>query len=198
MVLPVIFVSGQTPAPQPAATPIPARVVEDPKVPVGWRRYQFGDAPNFSVILPAVPEVSAERAPGVETAVVHLYITSNDNAVYAASRLQGLGINMETASEDVRASFFKNYVEGFSKGFHSSMVKNNINHELKMLTPTKVRAANRDAFQQDFTVGPFTGRAQLTFAGSGAFCIITVWNQRTPAVDRESFFNSFLLTGTPK
>jgi len=196
--LAVVCVSAQTPAPQPAVTPIPARAVEDPKAPAGWRRYQFGEAPIFSVILPSQPEATAEGAPGLPTAVVNLYITTNDNAVYAASRLQGLGVNMETAPEAARATFFKNYVEGFTRGFHSSLAQNNITHELKMLPPTKVRAANREAFQQDFTVGPLTGRAQLTFAGTAAFCIITVWNPHTPAVDREAFLNSFQLTGTPK
>lgn len=198
MVLAVVSASAQTPAPQAAITPIPAKVIEDPKAPVGWRRYQIGEAPVFSVILPSPPEVSAQRAPGAATAVVNLYITSNDNAVYAASRLQGLGVNMETVTEAARAVFFKNYVEGFTKGFHSSLAQNNITHELKMLPPIKVRAANREAFQQDFTVGPLTGRAQLTFAGSAAFCIITIWNPQTPAIDRESFLNSFQLIGPPK
>lgn len=196
IVTPAVCVFAQTPTPQPAVTPVPAKVIEDPKAPAGWRRYQFGEVPNFSVILPAQPEATAERAPGI--AAVSLYISTSANAVYAASRLEGLGVNMDSATEEVRASFFKSYVEGFGKGFQSSMNKNNIRDELKMLPPTKVRAANREAYQQDFTVGPVTGRAQLTFAGSAAFCIITVWSERTPAADREAFLGSFQLTGTPK
>ena len=201
--LTAISVSAQatataTPTPRQAVPPVPAKVIDDASVPSGWRRYQFGESPNFSVIMPAAPEATAERAPGIETAVVNLYIATNDNAVYGASRLQGLGTNMDAVSEDVRASFFKNYIEGFSRGFQGSMKQNNLNYELKMLPPTKVKATNRDAFQQDFTVGPFTGRAQLVFAGSAAFAVLTIWNQRTPTIDRELFFNSFKLTGTPK
>jgi len=109
-----------------------------------------------------------------------------------------LGVNMESASEEARVSFFRKYIEGFGQGFQSSMKQNKIDEELKMLAPTKVRAAGRNAYQQDFTVGPFTGRAQLAFAGASAFCIATIWNQRTPAGDRESFLNSFQLTGIPK
>lgn len=198
LVLTGICVSAQTPPAQPSVTPIPAQAINDPNVPTGWRRYQFGDAPLFSVILPAAPEVSAERAPGLPTAVVSLYIASNDNAIYGASRLEGLGLNMESVSQGARESFFKNYIEGFGRGFQSSMKQNNIDYELKMLPSTKVKAAGRDAFQQDFTVGPFTGRAQLTFAGSSAFCVLAVSSQRTPALDRESFLNSFQVTETPK
>jgi hypothetical protein len=198
LLLTIVCVSAQTQEPPSSVTPVPAKVINDPNVPTGWRRYQFGDAPLFSVILPAAPEVSAERAPEVPNAVVSLYVSLNENAIYAASRIEGLGLNMESASEGARQLYFKNYIEGFGRGFQTSMKQNNIDHELKMLPPTKVKAAGRNAYQQDFTVGPFTGRAQLTFAGSSAFCIMTVGNQRTPAADREIFLNSLQLTGTPK
>lgn len=203
LVLTTVSVSAQTtpiasPTPRQSVPPVAAKVIDDASVPSGWRRYQFGEAPNFSVIMPGQPEATAERAPGIETAIVNLYIATNDNAVYAASRLQGLGTNMEAISEEVRASFFKNYIEGFSRGFQSSMKENKLDYELKMLPPTKVKATNREAYQQDFTVGPFTGRAQLVFAGSAAFAVLTIWNQRTPTIDRETFFSSFQLTGTPK
>ena len=85
LALTALCVAAQTPpSPQPSVTPIPPRVIDDPTVPSGWRRYQIGDAPGFSLILPTQPEVSAERSPATPSTVVHLYIAPNDNAIYAA------------------------------------------------------------------------------------------------------------------
>jgi hypothetical protein len=194
-------VRGQAPAATPAAVApaiIQPKVIEDPSVRAGWRRYQFGDQPSFSVILPSAPEATAERAPGPVAAVVYLYISTTDTGVYAASRLDGLGLNIERGSEVQRQTFFKTYIEGFAKGFQESMKKNNLNYELKLLEPKKVTAAGREAFQQDLNVGPFQGSAQLVFAGSGAFCVLSNWNSQAAAADRDAFFNSFQLIGTPK
>jgi hypothetical protein len=192
-------VRGQTPAATPAAAPPPIiqpKVIEDPSTRAGWRRYQFGDGPSFSVIMPGQPTASAERAS--ETAVVYLYLVTHDGAIYAAALLRSLGRDMESATETERQSFFRNFIEGFAKGFHESVKKNNPDYELKMADPIKVTAAARNAFQQDMTVGSFQGSAQLVFAGSGAFCVVSFWNAQTAPADREAFFKSFKLTGTPK
>jgi hypothetical protein len=198
----IVTVQGQSPAPTPAAvTPlavIQPKLVEDPSVRAGWRRYQFGDAPFFSVILPTAPEATAERAGGSASAVAYLYISTTDSGIYVASRLDSIGLNIERETESERQKFFRTYIEGFARGFQESMKKENLDYELKLLEPRKVTAAGREAFQQDLTVGPFQGSAQLVFAGTGAFCVLSIWNARAPAADRDAFFHSFQLTGTPK
>jgi hypothetical protein len=203
--LPIAYVAtvrGQSPAATPAAVAPPAviqpKIIEDPTVRTGWRRYQFGDQPFFSVILPSAPEATAERAPGPAAAVVHLYISSTNTGVYAASRLDGIGLSIERETETERQRFFRTYIEGFAKGFQASMKKENLNYEFKLLEPKKITVAGREAFQQDLTVGPFQGSAQLVFAGSGAFCVLSIWNPQAPAGDQEAFFRSFQLSGTPK
>lgn len=194
-----ISVAAQTPSASPTAPPpLPAKAVADATAPSGWQRYQFGEAPNFSVILPGQPDASAERTNASETAIVYLYSSSNDNATYIASRLQDLGTDMESGSEARRDSVSKNYFDGFAEGFRTTMKTNNIDYELKMPAPTKVKAAGREAYQQDFTFGPLTGRGQLIFVGSSAFSVMSIWNQQTPTADHESFFSSFQLTGVPK
>jgi len=185
-------------APQP--TPYPATVVADASARAGWRRYQFGDSPAFSVVMPTQPESSAERtpSPGAPAMVVHLYISTNDGGVYGAARLDGLPINVERSTEAERRGFFQNFTGGFVNGFQDSLKQNKLDYELKLLDPKKVTAAGYAGFEQDFTVGPFSGRAQLVFAGKGAFCVMSIWNQTAPAADREAFFNSFRLAGAPK
>lgn len=190
-------VRGQSPAATPAAvkpTAIQPKVIEDPSVPAGWRRYQFGDEPAFSVILPGPPEATAEGMSGA--GVVYMYMSVTDTAIYAAVRLTGLGHDMERASETERQTYFRNFIEGFAKGFQESGKKNDF--ELKLLDTKKVTAAGREAFQQDLTAGPYQGSAQLVFAGSGAFCVLSFWNPQSPAANGVAFFNSFQLTSAPK
>lgn len=180
---------------RPTPTPYPIVVVDDDSTRPGWRRYQFGTAPVFSVVMPERPQASAERTPSAPDAVVHLYITASEKGVYGASRLDGLPVNMEGVTEAQRETFFRNYVEGFANGFREGLRANNLNYELSLTAPKKVRAAGREAFEQGMTVGPFQGRAQLVFTGNSAFCITAIWTAETPAADYQAFFNSFRLTG---
>ena len=188
-----------TPTPTPVAvtpTVIQPKVIEDPGVPTGWKRYQLGDEPAFSVILPSPPKVSSQ--PTSATSIAHLYFSNTDTAVYGAVRLTGLGQDMDRATESERQTYFRNYIEGFAKGFQESINKDSHNYELKLLDTKNVRVAGHDGFQQDLTVGPFQGSSQLVFAGSEAFCVLSIWNPQTPAADREAFFKSFQLPGPPK
>jgi len=172
------------------ATFIQPKVIEDRSVRAGWQRYQFGVEPPFSVILPVAPDVTAERN---ATALVNTYLSNKGSAVYGASRLDGIGRISESATEDERQTFFRNFIEGFARGFQEALKKDNLKYEMKLSEPRKVTAAGHEALQQDLTVGAFQGSAQLVFLGSGAFCVFSIWNPETPAADREAFFNSFQL-----
>jgi hypothetical protein len=192
-------VHAQTPTPTPIpVTVMPPTVTDDASAPAGWHRYQFGAEPVFSVVLPAAPESTAERVPSLPTAVVQLHISTAASGVFAATRVDGIGRSFENATEAERKAFFGTYIEGFARGFRESLKKNNINSETTFDEPTKATAASRDAFQQDFAVGVLKGRAQLVFAGSGAFCVLAIWPPDSPIAHREAFFNSFQLIGTPK
>lgn len=192
--------SQKLPPTMPQPTPYPATVVGDASERAGWRRYQFGDSPAFSVVMPAPPGARAERrtSPGGSAVVVHVYISTDDGGVYGAARLDGLPSNVERSTEAERQGFFQNFTAGFVKGFQESLKKNDLDYELKLLEPKKVTAAGRDAFEQDFNVGPFQGRSQFVFAGKAAFCVMSIWNQTVPAADREAYFSSFRLAGAPK
>lgn len=174
---------------------IPAKAIEDALAPAGWRRYQFGDRPAFSVFLPAAPEVSASVAFDTTT---NLYTTGNSSGVYIAARIDFVQANLEKASEASREKYFQEFFAGFAKGFQESVGKNNPTYELQLLNPKKVMTASgREGYQQDMTVGPFKGQAQLVFVGRSAFCVTSIWNQKTPAAETEAFFKSFKLTASP-
>ena len=191
---------GQAPVSKPPALPadsIPAKVVVDPNTPAGWQRYQFGERPQFSVILPAAPESSAEQMPD-STTIVNLYIAPAVGiGIFAAARLDKIPADLEKAHESRREAFFKEYFGGFAKGFQESMAKNNLSFQLQLLDSQKVvTATGRSGFQQDMSVGPFKGRAQLVFVGTSAFCVLAIWNEQVPTATLETFFKSFKLTAS--
>jgi hypothetical protein len=182
-------------APDLPAVVISAKAIEDALAPVGWRRYQFGDRPAFSVFLPTEPEVSASATSDTTT---NLYTTANSNGVYIAARIDFVQANLEKAAEASREKYFQEFFAGFAKGFQEGVGKTNPTYELQLLNPKKVMTASgREGYQQDMTVGSFKGQAQLIFVNRSAFCVISIWSQKTPAAETEAFFKSFKLTASP-
>jgi hypothetical protein len=172
------------------ATTIPARVIADPSVRAGWRRYGFGEGPGFSVILPAEPVVTSE---GVQTQILNTYIAATSYGVYAAARVDRIPVHMESAPEEVRSRYFREYFQGFAKGMEKALASTGQSVQLQEVTRVAT-TTGRNGFQQRFALGSMQGRAQMVFVGNSAFCIIAVWTPATPANDDESFFSSFRIT----
>ncbi|HKP45492.1 MAG TPA: hypothetical protein VJT50_02765 [Pyrinomonadaceae bacterium] len=190
--------SPADPPPPVKVKAIPAQVVPGATVLTGWQRYQFGIEPAFSVILPSAPTTSDEPVAGMASATLHMYASTTGTAVYVAARLEQLGGNIEKRSDADRQTFFERFVDGFAKGFQESMKQQNLPYELKLLDAQKVTIAGRDGYQQELSVGEFRGRANLVFAGTGAFCLVSIWHPKTPTGDTDAFFNSLQLTGVAK
>jgi hypothetical protein len=192
LMLSVATAHAQTSAPlSPPANAIPARVMEDPSVRTGWRRYGFGATPNLSVILPGAPSNAVEV---VDAQVVNTYISTTSSGVYAAVRVDRIPINLGSASEEARSRYFREFFQGFAKGFHKGL-GSTVQDSLQLLEVTTVKtAAGRDGYQQRLTIGTMQGRAQMMFVGNSAFCIVAFWLPTAPAADYDSFFGSFRIT----
>lgn len=184
------------PAARPAPTPHPVKVVEDAAARAGWTRYQFGDAPAFSVLLPARPNADARSvaSPDSPNAVAHLYLAEGSAAFYSAQRMDGFSIDLDREPESAQRNLFGVFVKGFTESFRDEMRRGGVDFELELRAPKKVTAAGRSAFEQDFSYGPLDGRAQVVFAGRGVFCVVAVWSrEQGAAAERETFFKSFRL-----
>jgi hypothetical protein len=193
LLLSVANVHPQSAAPKPPTDPvnaIPARVIDDPSVRAGWRRYGFGASAGFSVILPAEPALTSEA---MQTQIINTYIAATSSGVYAAARVDRIPVHMESAAEQVRSRYFREYFQGFAKGMEKSLASTGQSVQLQEVTKVAT-AAGRDGFQQRFAFGSMQGRAQMVFVGSSAFCIIALWTPAAPAADYESFFSSFRIT----
>jgi hypothetical protein len=186
--------NGQAPetkSPGPPTNAWPIRVIEDPSVRTGWRRYEIGASPTLSVILPSIPGGTLER---VGANVINTHVSSNGSGVYAAVRVDQIPLNLEAASEEARNLYFSQFFQGFAKSFQKGLGPT-IKDSLEFLDVTKVKtAAGRDGLQQRLRLGSTQGRAQMVFVGNSAFCVIAFWFPTAPAADYDSFFESFRIT----
>ena len=182
-------VGAQSPNSQKPGLPagaIAIRPVDDPSVKVGWRRYEIGTTPILGVVLPSLPDVTAETIEGQQ---VNTFVSTNPSGVYTAVRIDRIPVNLENASEDARSKYFQGFFEGFARSF-----QNNLQFSLVLLEVTELTTTTgRKGFQQRLTLGPMQGRAQMVFVGDSAFALIALWLPNTPAGDYDSFFDSFRL-----
>ena len=189
------------PAPRAAPTPQPLKVVPDPSARAGWTRYQFGDSPAFSLLMPARPTASALNVASREDpdTVAHLYLAEGAAAAFSAQRVDGFSVDMDRVPEAAKRGLFDIFIKGFMDSFREEMRRNGFDFAVELRAPKKSKAAGREAFEQDFAYGPLDGRAQVVFAGHSAFAAIAVWSREAGlAADRETFFQSFRLAPAPK
>lgn len=189
------------PAPRATPTPHPLKVVPDPAARAGWTRYQFGDSPAFSLLLPARPSASALNVASREdpNAVAHLYLAEGASSIFGAQRVDGFAIDMDRAPEGAKQGLFDIFIKGFTDSFREEMRRGGLDFAVELRAPKRSKAAGREAFEQDFAYGPLDGRAQVVFAGRSAFAAIAVWAREAGlAGDRETFFQSFRLAPAPK
>ena len=185
---------GQSPQPQ-DTTPIPAspaKPLVDQAVPAGWVRYQMGNRPYLSAIFPEVPQASAEKN-ATSGGVTNIYLATSDAGVFVAARFDG--IVGGTVGDEKQDRFFKQFVTGFAKGFKESLTAKGFNADLQFTESKKISiGSGQNGFQQDMTLGPFKGRAQIAFVDSSGFAIVSMWSSTTPASVPEEFFKSFRIT----
>ena len=189
----VAVVYAQSPQPQASALPanaIPARVVEDPSVQVGWQRFEMGAAPTLSLILPEAPKITVESVQGQ---LINTYVSSNASGVYAAVRIDGLSADLERGSEEMRSRYFRGFFQGFARGFQKGLgpaIKDTL--ELREVTQLTT-ATGRSGYQQRLTLGTAEGLGQMVFVGKSAFGLVALWFPTAPPQDHVSFFGSFRL-----
>lgn len=182
--------AAEPPVAKPGPTPIPAKPLVDQSVPAGWRRYELLADPAFSVIFPATPDAAVERGEG--GSVTYIYTATGANGVYVGAHFSGLG---DTNDPQRQETFFNSFVKGFVQGVQETLAKSNFNFQLQLTTAKKITIpSGQKGFQQDMTLGPFTGQAQIVFIGQTGFAIVSLWTEKSPQAESEAFFNSFRVT----
>jgi hypothetical protein len=181
----------------PLPSPLPARPVADKLAPAGWTRYEVGEPARFSLILPAVPSVSAERmniTPGVSV-TVRVYLSSTDSGVYGATYLEGLPA--AAMRDDAKRAFFESFMTSFMDGFQAGVMDRGVVTSLRRLEQRAATADGLTGYEQDFSYERLMGRVRLVFDGGKAYAVMAVWNGLSSNSERHTFFESLRVTKTP-
>lgn len=184
--------SGQATA-QGEIAPLRMTVVEDASALAGWKRYQFGDPQRFSVIFPASPQYQSEKFPAAQGSLVaRLYMIPSATAVYGLNYIESpMPVSVGKTDAATRL-FFNNYMNGFIDGFKKGLQERGVTDlETKRSAERSVRISGFEGYEQDVTVGPFSGRTQVVFIGQKVYAAIALWNPENPLTERTAFFNSF-------
>jgi hypothetical protein len=174
-------------------SPNPIKVVEEASAPSGWKRYEFGEVPVISALLPARPEefVDQEALGGDKPSTMRSYTAESAEGVYTAFYMEDLPFVAEKMPEDVKKSFFDGVWEGLAKGMQKGMEEKGLLFKITRVDPRPITLSGLQGVEQDFTLGPMQGRAQMAMAGQRAYMALAFWTEDEPLTLRTAFFNSF-------
>ena len=184
-------------SPLPPPTTLPVKPVADKLAPTGWTRYEVGEPALFSLILPAVPEASAERMnviPGVSV-TVRVYLSATDSGVYGATYVEGLPA--ASMSDAMKQAFFESFITSFMDGFEKSAQSRGVVTSLRRLEQRTATAGGLSGYEQDFSYDKLLGRVRLVFDGRRAYAVLSVWNGLSSNSERNAFFESLRITKSP-
>jgi hypothetical protein len=178
--------------------PPPApRVLEDKSAPEGWKRYQFdyngGDL--LSVIMPSAPREYAGKGQVATDVLIrmmtHSFSANTKTESFNALYVDDLSIPSEKMSENQKNIFYDALWDGFAKGMVNAFKDAGQTVEAKALETGNITIGDYKGIEQNFSVGPFHGRARIVLAGKYAYMALATWTSETPAEQVEAFFNSF-------
>lgn len=169
---------------------LPARPVADKLAPAGWTRYEIGEPPRFSLILPGEPTATVNRVtviPGV-AATTHNYLSITDSRVYGVSYLAKLPAALQ---DDARKrTFFEGYVQEFARGFQAGMKTRGMTVSLTMLELRTAAVDGLAGYEQDFSYGEATGRVRLVFDPGSAYAVVAIRKGLSSNTESDAFFAS--------
>lgn len=163
--------------------------MSEPSASVGWKRYQLGDTPKFSVTLPNEPISSVSVIKDTEQ-TARTYISKTSSGVYGASYLNDLPFAASRSTVSGNEFFFDTFIKAFALNIQTSIPKDGTNLKFKMLGWHGITIGNLEGLEQDFSVGKFLGRARLYRIEQGGLCFVAIWTETSPLVERTTFFDS--------
>lgn len=169
----------------------PFSALDDASAPQGWKRYRFGESPvHFSIALPAKPEERAHHLPRLPTATAYTYIAETDPAYYAVVYVEGLPEEASGLTADLKERLYDFMWRDLASSLQRALEQKNIPLKLVAAEPKSVTVSGLAGREQDFSLGPFSGRARIVLAGRRAFMAFAAWTPDETAARRAGFFDS--------
>jgi len=144
--------------------------------------------------LPKDPtvEVSKSRISESVEVTTDSYTAANDDGVFVVAYVKDLPLEGAKMSESFRQSFYDEMWKGMAEGIRVELEKNGMNFKVDSVGgPRKLVISSYDGREQDFTIGPLQGRAQMILGGQHAYILLTVLAGENAIALRDAFFNSF-------
>lgn len=194
--LPNLSCSAQTTSTQKGKTAQSSALpMSESSAPVGWKRYQLGEIPVFSLILPTEPVVGISVNKDTNQST-RTYISKISAGVYGASYLNDLPFAASRATESGNEFFFDTFIKAFVLNGQNSVPESGVNLKFKMIGQRKIAIGNFEGLEQDFSVGKSLGRARLYRIGQRGLCFVAIWTENSPLVERTKFFDSVQIVTT--
>lgn len=177
----------------------PIKVIDEASAPAGWKRYEFGEGPVISALLPNQPREFSEQKSlgGPKPTTMRAYTSKIEEAIFTAFYAEDLPFVAERMTEDIRKSFFDGMWKGFAQGMQKGLEEQGLLFTLTALEQRPITIDGLRGVEQNFTVGPMLGRAQMSIVGQRAFMAIAFWSEDSPPGERTAFFNSFRIHAQP-
>jgi hypothetical protein len=183
---------AQTGPPAPAPTPVitapkppapPAvKVVAGARVPAGWQKYEFGQPRLFAVALPPKYEVETEMvkmAPKLFSPA-YTYLGETDDGTYIAYYMENLPLDAARMPEKFKEGFYAGVWQGLVGGIQQEMEKNGVLLKLESGESRAAKVSGLDGREQDFTLGPVSGRVRMVLSGNRIFFALLMEDAETP------------------
>jgi hypothetical protein len=195
---------GATPPPPPGAAQTavkmpPSRTVEDASAPAGWKKYEFGATPLFTILLPAEHESAAVQVPmgGSDTATTYVYVGQGDSGVFMTMYVEDMPLIAERLSEEWKQNFYAGLWRGMVEGMRSEMEKNGVLFKIESGELKKTKISGHDGREQEFTFGPLKGLTRMVLVGRRAYVALSMVQPEKPLTEHTAFFDSFAIYAKP-
>lgn len=147
-------------------------------------------------MLPGQPEENIARSDisaGI-TVTTHVYTVTNDSGVFMVAHMSDLPMVAEKMPETYKQSFYDGMWKGMAGGIRKELEKNGMLFQVVPVSQRSVVVGGINGREQDFTIGPLQGRAQMALKGQGAFLVMTFLTDEKFVPTRNTFFESFRIS----
>ncbi len=162
-------------------------------VPPGWLRFS-PPSTAFTVVLPKEPTIEVSKSSISDSVQIttNSYTAANDHGVFVVAYVKDLPLEGAKISESFRQTFYDGMWKGMAEGIRVELEKNGLNFKVDAVGGLRKLVINSyDGREQDFTIGPLQGRAQMILGGQHAYILVTVLANDNANPFRDAFFNSF-------
>lgn len=188
--------SGPAPSAQGAKAVVkmpPVKALADSSAPRGWKKFQYGEPPRFSILLPEKHEAAGELVPMAgadKPATTYVYTGETETSVYMAMYIEDLPFIGERMAENLKQAFYDGMWSGMLNGMKSEVEKNGLLFKITSGEKKQITVSGLEGRSQDFTFGPLNGHARMVITGQRAYMAVSM-APPDGGGERAVFFNSF-------